>query len=437
MTRLKIAVIGGGVLGCAIAYFLSSNLPSGSVAIFEQEAAVAYHASSRNTGKVHAPFLYDPVKKRLFARAAYLGFEMWRQYAAEKGLPFSADGVLEVAPDQLGVVQLTKYLKWGESNGLGPEELQFLEASEVRRLEPNVNCEAALLCTRDASVDYGAFTRGLAEDCRLFGARIFLGRRVIRISSGDSGFRLEVEGGGSVEAEFLVNAGGGSALGIARLVGLAQDLSALYFRGEYWRAPAEYEHLTRRSIYSVPKHPEYPFLDPHWIVRANGEVDVGPNAVPVTGPDAYDWSALARRLPGFLFEMIRAGALRMFLDPEFLSLAGGEWRTSFSKAAMIGRVREFLSRVNPEAFAVRGFAGIRSVLVDARGKFVDDAVILRGERSLHVLNYNSPGATGALPMGAMLAGEVFEKLGVELRSKSRGVWDLERLVEDMSGGSVA
>jgi (S)-2-hydroxyglutarate dehydrogenase len=430
--RFKVAVIGGGILGCAVAYFLSSSMPSGSVAIIEQEEEVAYHASSRNTGKVHAPFLYDPVKKRLFARAAYLGFEMWRRYAEETGLPFKTDGVLEVSTDRQGLERLNKYLKWGTANGLQQEELRLLEPSEVRRLEPNVNCEAALLCTRDASVDYGAFTRSLAEDCRRFGTSILLGRRVVGISGAASGLRLDFESGGSVEIDFLVNTGGGRALAIARLMGLAQDLSALYFRGEYWRAPAEYEHLTQRSIYSVPKHPEYPFLDPHWIVRVNGQVDVGPNAVPVTGADAYDWSMLMKRLPGFVFEALRGGALRIFLDSEFLTLAGGEWQTSLSKGAMIRRIREFLPQVNPEAFVTRGFGGIRSVLVNTQGKFVDDAAVLREENSINVLNYNSPGATGALPMGAFVASETLERLGLGSDTRPKGLWNPDAVAERMS-----
>ncbi len=406
-------------------------MPPGSVAVIEQEAGVAYHASSRNTGKVHAPFLYDPVKKRLFARAAYLGFEMWLEYADEMGLPFRADGVLEVATEPSGIGRLNKYMKWGAANGLQPDELKFLEEREVRRLEPNVCCEAALHCTRDASVDYGAFTRGLAGDCRRFGASFFLGRRLVGVGYGASGLELSLEDGGTVEAEFLVNAGGGSAIAIARRMGLGRDLSALYFRGEYWRAPSRYENLTHNSIYSVPKHPEYPFLDPHWVIRANGTVEVGPNAVPVSGADAYDWGGVMRRLPGFVFELIREGTLRIFLDSEFLSLTAGEWETSLSKDAMIGRVREFLPQVDPDAFIARGFAGIRSVLVDAQGKFVDDALILRQEDSLHILNYNSPGATGALPMGAMVASEVLERFDSNSRSKSRGLWDLELVAESM------
>lgn len=214
-------------------------------------------------------------------------------------------------------------------------------------------------------------------------------------------------------------------------MGLAGDLSSLYFRGEYWRAPDEYKALTKNTIYSVPKHPEYPFLDPHWIVRANGEVEVGPNAVPISGPDAYDWSSTLRRLPRFLFELLSRSTLRVFMNPEFLSLASAEWRSSLSKNAMIERVRVFLPSVNPQAFTQRGFAGIRSVLLDRKGKFLDDAVILHGQDSLHILNYNSPGATGALPMGAMVSSHVLSKVTLGSPTTNKGLWDLVSISESM------
>ncbi len=431
MAQFRVAVVGGGVLGCAIAYFLSSTLSAGSVALIEQEAGVGFHASSRNTGKVHAPFLYDPVKKRLFARAAYLGFEMWQAYAEKRGFPFKSDGVLEVATDDRGVARLHLYLKWGEANGLRPEELRLLDRAEVRRLEPSVTCLGGLFCSRDASVDYGSLTRSLAADCREKGVSLILGGRVASVSSDPSGLQLTLSDGRRLGAEFLVNAAGGGSLAVARLMGLATDLSAIYFRGEYWKAPSQYRSLTRSSVYSVPRHPEYPFLDPHWIVRTNGEVDVGPNAVPVTGPEAYDWNSTVRTLPHFAKEMIEHSVLRVFLDAEFLSLAAAEWRSSLSKEAMIGRIREFLPQIDPAAFHQHGFAGIRGVVVNRYGRFLEDALILRGENSLHVLNYNSPGATGALPMGAKIAKEVLERIRFSPTRARSGLWDLEEVAGRM------
>jgi len=69
---------------------------------------------------------------------------------------------------------------------------------------------------------------------------------------------------------------------------------------------------------------------------------------------------------------------------------------------MINRAREFLPQLRPSAFTQRGTAEIRSSLIERNGKFVEDTLIIKNENTLHVLNYNSPGGTGALPMAVMI-----------------------------------
>ena len=86
--------------------------------MIEQERNVAFHTSSRNTGKVHAPILYDPLKKKLFAKAAFLGYDMWYKYSNRKQVLFKQDGVLEVATDQRGTDRLQRYMEWGEAKML-------------------------------------------------------------------------------------------------------------------------------------------------------------------------------------------------------------------------------------------------------------------------------------------------------------------------------
>jgi L-2-hydroxyglutarate oxidase len=435
--QYRVAIIGGGVLGTSIAYFLAGQArdPS-SIALIEQEGDIARHTSSRNTGKVHAPFLYDPVKKKLFARAASMGFDMWERYAREKHLTFVRGGVLEVATTDddeeggRGIDRLHKYMEWGEANGLARSELKLLDKSEVAKMEPNVRCKAAILCTKDASVDYGSLTQALLQDLRSFGATILLGHKAGRISLQQNGtykISTTAQGGKELRADFIINAAGGMAVDIAHAMGVAKDYTDLHFRGEYWQAPPEYRDLTKLSIYSVPRHPEYPFLDPHWIVRADGRREVGPNAVPVFGPYSYKLQRnLADMLPK-LFESSRMpGARRMLFDRQFLSLAGTELKSSLSKTAMINRVREFLPALRPQAFTTRGTAGIRSSVVDKEGRFVPDTLILERDRSLHVINYNSPGATGALPMAARIAAQVVGRGEIALvadSSRPGTLWD--------------
>lgn len=429
----KVAIIGGGVLGVSIAYFLTAHAKNPeSVVLLEQEKNIAQHSSSRNTGKVHAPFLYDPVKKKTFAKAAALGYEMWQKYSSFKRMQFKHDGVLEVALDDKGLDRLYKYLEWGIANGLTKNELQLLDKNEVTKTEPNVRCVSAIYCSKDASVNYGAFTIGLLEDIQSFGSNLLLGHKVQRISSYGQGlYSIITNQRKEIRAEYLVNVAGGNSMDIAKMMGVAKGYTDIHFRGEYWQAPPEYHNLTKLSIYSVPKHPEYPFLDPHWIVRADNICEVGPNAVPVFGPYAYNWRTnLANMLPKIM-ESSQTGARKIFFDRQFLSLVSTELKSSLSKTMMINRVREFLPPLRPSAFTQRGTAGIRSSVVDKNGRFIPDTLILERDSSLHVLNYNSPGATGALPMAANIASKILRAGIVQTSERARSLWDAHTIADRM------
>ncbi len=427
----KVAIIGGGVLGTSIAYFLSAHAKNPeSVALIEQEGNIAQHTSGRNTGKVHAPFLYDPTKKKTFAKAASLGYEMWQKYSSLKGLPFKRDGVLEVALDDKGIDRLQKYMKWGEANGLTKSELQLLDKNQAAEMEPNVRCASAIYCSKDASVNYGALALELLKDIQSFGCKLLLGHKATQISRSQGAYSITTNQGEQIKTEYLVNAAGGNSMDIAHTMGVAGNYTDLHFRGEYWQAPEQYRDLTKLSIYSVPWHPEYPFLDPHWIVRADGRREVGPNAVPVFGPYAYTWRKnIAEMLPKIM-ESSRTGARKIVFDRQFLSLASTELKSSLSKTAMINRVREFLPQIRPSAFTQRGTAGIRSSVIEKSGRFVPDTLVLESDSSLHVLNYNSPGATGALPMAANIASKVIEASALPA-GKPRSLWDATAIAEKM------
>jgi len=422
--KVWLAVVGGGLVGTALAFFAACT-GGRPVCVVEREPEVARHASGRNTGKVHAPYLYDPEKKGGFARAALAGFGMWKAYAGSRGLAFRQDGVLEVALDGRGSKILEKYRRWGLANGLGERELQALDGREAGRREPAVRCESALFCSRDASVDYGALARALRADAERAGARFLTGRRVLSAGPG----KLELDGGVSVRADFVVNAAGGEAVDIAHMMGAGLEYTDVHFRGEYWRAPPAYEKLTSTSVYSAPEFPEYPFLDPHWVVRSDGSCLVGPNAVPVFSPYGYGAAENARALLPKVLEMLGSGARKTLLDGRFQALAMREMASSVSKSAMISRVRRFLPGLDPGKFAERGLAGIRSQVIGPGGGFEPEALELRAGQSLSVLNYNSPGATGVLPFCAALLGRLYSdgSLGAGPSAEECGPWKFSEI----------
>lgn len=432
--QADIAIAGGGILGVSLSYFLSHLNPGKRIVLIEQESGVARHTSSRNTGKVHAPYLYNPEKKKILARAAYAGFDMWKTYAGIKGLPFKEDGVVEVAPDDAGIRILEKYMRWGRANGLTEQDIELLDGAGIKKMEPEISCSAAIFCSRDGSVDYGRLTESLKEDSQGAGTEFVLGSRITRVREGQDGVRISLNNSETVHAGFMINAAGGEAIDIAHGLGVALDYTDVHFRGEYWRAPGEYRSLTGASVYSVPEFPEYPFLDPHWIVRVDGSCEVGPNAVPVFSPYGYHSAENIRQFLPKVLEMLDSGARKVIFDSQFQSLVLNEIASSVSKTAMIRRVQRFLPRIRPERFTERGLAGIRSSVINGRGRFEPDVILEKREKTLSILNYNSPGASGALPFCAYLIDQLDREgfLTYDKSADSCGPWKFSEIIESIS-----
>ena len=80
MKNFDIAIVGGGVLGTSISYWIS-NLYDLNVCVIDKESDVAKHTSGRNTGVIHTPFYLDPEKKKIFAKSAYLSNTLWKKLA--------------------------------------------------------------------------------------------------------------------------------------------------------------------------------------------------------------------------------------------------------------------------------------------------------------------------------------------------------------------
>lgn len=432
MLRCDIAIIGGGILGTALSYYLAFLNPNSSIVVIERENVVAGHASGRNTGKVHAPYLYDPDKKQVSARSAHIGYSMWQEYTKAHNLPFQVDGVAEVALESHQISILEKHYNWGLRNGLDESDMQVYDAS-FTKVEPEVTCKGALVCRRDASVDYATLTRAVMADAQAAGVSFLLSHRVKKIKSSGSRIFIQIDQGRSIDAGFVINAAGGEAVDIAHQMNVGLQYSDIHFRGEYWSAPTEYNHLTNMSIYSVPQYPEYPFLDPHWIVRVNGSCEVGPNAVLVFGPYGYGITENIRCALPKTWEMLGSGVRRTIQNPVFRSMIVNEMWSSVSKRAMIGRVRRFLQCLDPARFVRHGTVGIRSSVVDRYGLFVTDVLILEGPNSVHILNYNSPGATGALPFAAYLI-DLLQGSGMyrnRVDDARCGLWRYSQIVDKM------
>lgn len=424
LQKFDIAIIGGGILGTTLSYWISA-LTDKRVCVVEKESQVALHASSRNTGVVHSPFYLDPQKKKKIAKAALLSHDLWYDYAKQHNIPWKDTGTIEIALDESQHHTLEKYLKWGQQNGIAENDLKLLNSNQVKQKEPNVKCHSGIYCTKDASTDYGLLTRQLQQDSEQNGTAFLFNHKVISIKNN----QLKFSNGKSLESEFVINSAGGHSLNIAKQFGLAQEYSSLHFRGEYWQIQQNHANLVNTNIYTVAKFTKFPFLDPHWIKRSDGTTEIGPNAVPVSSPEAYSGIGSATKTIAKIGEVLSSSSKKLLFNSEFLSLISKEWKSSISKGAMVNRVKQFIPKIDPEYFRIPGTAGIRTPIITKSGEFLAETLELKSDNSLHILNYNSPGATGAPAYSAYLVQNLSENGILNLGKEKSGIWNFAKILD--------
>jgi len=429
LKSFDVTIIGGGILGTTISYWIS-DLYDLKICVIEKESQVAMHASGRNTGVVHSPFYLNPDSKKIFAKSALISYEMWENLAKKSGIPWKKTGVFELALDEKQHESLEDYMKWGIQNGLLEEDLELMSGDEVSKIEPNVKCHSAIFCKKEVSTDFGAFTRLLRKESEKNGTQFLLGNKVNLVEEKKDHSIISLDDQARISSTLVINCAGGNSLDIAKQFGLAKKYSDLHFRGEYWVADSKYNELVKTSIYTVAEFKGYPFLDPHWIKKADGQSEVGPNAVPIPSPDTYsgymgDVSTSISKLK----EIVTGNAIKLLSDPEFLSLISKEWLSSISKTAMINRVQKFIPKIRAEYFSERGTAGIRTPLITPEGKFLPDVLELTTASSFHIINYNSPGATGAPAYSAFVVKKMQDQGLLDFtKNPKRSIWNFENVL---------
>ena len=432
MKKYDIAIIGGGILGTTISYWIS-NLYDSSVCVIDKEPDVAKHTSGRNTGVVHTPFYLDPEKKKIFAKSAYISHNLWKTLAIQTQSPWMEIGTIEVAMDELQHKTLEKYQKWGVENGVNEDSLLILDSSGLKQKEKNLECYSGLLCKNDVSTDYSKLTQEIKNVSTQNSTEFIFQKTVKSFQQKNDSVQINFTDNSAIECKYLINCSGGNSLDIAKQFDLFESHSDLHFRGEYWIADSNYADIVKTNIYSVARHPEFPFLDPHWIKRANGTTEIGPNAVPVPTPETYDGFVTdIQTTISKLGDILTGGAKKLFLNPDFLSLITHEFRSSISKDAMVQRVMNFIPSLEPNYFTKKGTAGIRTPVISPEGNFIPDVMEREGQNSFHIVNYNSPGATGAPAYSALVIKKLQDK-GIlnNPKPQKNSLWDFNSIIEQI------
>lgn len=163
-----VVIIGGGVVGSAIARELSRYKLR--IAVLEKESDVCTQTSRRNTGMLHAGFLYKT--SSLKAICAVEGNQEFDQVARELDVPFKRTGKLIVGFTDEHRQRLEQFMARGEANGV--KGLELIDRKRMDELDPSAGGNFAMWCPASGILDPFLYTIALAENAVHNGAEYHL-----------------------------------------------------------------------------------------------------------------------------------------------------------------------------------------------------------------------------------------------------------------------
>lgn len=391
MKQYDIAVVGGGIVGLATAYYFALHYPDKSLVVLEKEHDVAIHQTGRNSGVIHSGIYYRPGS--LKARNCREGNRALVAFCEREGVPYEVCGKVIVAVDEGERPRLQAIHERGLENGIS---CRIICREELHELEPFAVGVEAIHVPDAGIVDFVSVCHRLVDSIRWLGHDLILDACVQGMKRVNGLMALESTAG-EIHARYVVNCAGLYADHVARLSGDNPDVQVLPFRGEYYKLKPGAEHLCRNLIYPVPD-PAFPFLGVHFTRMVSGGVECGPSAVLAFAREGY---SLTEVNMGELGEILRY--------PGFRRLATRHWKKGFSEIWQSISKRAFLRQLQHLVPSISlddiepAPSGVRAQAVTRLGQMVDDFLITETEQVVNVCNAASPAATASLNVGKLVA----------------------------------
>ncbi|MGI9455168.1 MAG: NAD(P)/FAD-dependent oxidoreductase, partial [Aeoliella sp.] len=243
-----VAIVGAGVVGCALAFELSKYQLS--VLLLDKNFDVGEGTSKGNSAIIHTGFDATPgsLESQLVTRASRL----WPELAERLKVPFQQIGGLLLAVGSEQAAQLPNLRDKAAANGV--DDVQVVSATEVLNLEPHATPAACggLLVPRESVIDPFSVSVAFAELAVANGVDLLLGIQVDGIEDRSQEVKQIVSGDGHrIGARIVINAAGLGSRDLAeRYDGEPFDINPR--RGQF----LVYDKLTRglveRMLLPVP-----------------------------------------------------------------------------------------------------------------------------------------------------------------------------------------
>jgi len=375
MDQANILIIGGGVVGCAIARAVSERWQD--VFLVEQFPKLGMATSTRNSGVNHSGIYYP--KNSLKARHCVAGNRLTYDFCKKHNVPFRHTGKLVVAATAHEEEELVALKKRGEDNGV--EGLRIISPVEIRVREPFIKGVAGLDVPSTGIVSAEELVHAYARVATNQGANIVTRAQVVSLEPWRDTIRVGLRIGDeedsqreTIEAKCVINAAGLFADEVAALLG-NHSWRIYPVRGEYCEIRGPQSLLIKNLVYPLP-HSDGLSLGVHFTKTLWGTVLVGPTATYVEGKDNYE----KNRLP----------------------------ISAFAESA-----KTLLPEIEERDLQL-GYSGLRPKLVPPGGKGIADFVITRDSnvpQAIHLVGIESPGLTAAPAIAEHVSKLVAEILG--------------------------
>ena len=399
-TPRRVVVIGGGILGLAVAERLCRTRPGIGVTVVEKEAGWGRHQTGRNSGVIHSGLYYAPGSAK--ARLCRAGAASMVGFAQTEGIMHDVCGKLVVATRAEELAGLRRLRERGIANGL---EVRELGASEAREHEPHVAALAALHVSATGIIDYGAVCAALVRRLEAAGATLLLGTEVLGTHDATGGRTVVRTTTGDLPADLVVVCAGLHADVVARRLGHQPSVQIVPFRGEYYELTPAAAPLVRGLVYPVPD-PDFPFLGVHLTRGVDERVHAGPNAVLALAREGYDWRTAS--WPELRDTLTYPGFWR--LASRHYVAGAREVLRSVSRHLFGQSLRRLVPELRDDDL-VPAPAGVRAQAIRSDGTLVDDFLVERVGQVVHVLNAPSPAATSALEIARHVVEDLLELRG--------------------------
>lgn len=389
----SIAIVGGGIIGLAVALRCLETWSATPVTVYEKESGVARHQSGHNSNVLHCGLYYKPGS--LKARLAVSGIREMVEFCEQHRVPYERCGKLVVAVTADEVPRLRDLEARGIANGLSG--LRWLGPEALREIEPHARGVAALHVPQEGITHYPSVCEAMAAEIRRRGGEIRLNAEVHGLCEADGCWRIQA-GETEASAAYLVNCAGLECDRVMAQTGLRRRSRIVPFRGEYFELSNEGASLVKNLIYPVPD-PKFPFLGVHFTRMIHGGVEAGPNAVLATAREGYTARDFAMR---DVVDAFSYPGLWRFLA-KYPRMSAYELYRSLSRSEFVRSLQRLVPEIE-ERHLRKGTAGVRAQALSPDGTLVQDFEYVLRPNALHLLNAPSPGATASLAIAGHLVG---------------------------------